>query len=220
MLAKILEEMWVEPAVLEALSEEQKRILFLKMREEQVRRWRQREEREGPDACSRPKKEAGKHVSWLLGGDGDVSVSVIGALDELQAARPLLRGRRARQVASRFSPWCHSDKGTVAPPTQQRDRGQRMALAVTSVSQGDSEEEEEEHPGEDSDSESGSSSDNLGDWPPLHRPRLSHHGNTAPLKAPLSEAELVGSEDRGEGRRGVHNTCRDDRRPALFGENR
>ncbi|XP_053735760.1 uncharacterized protein LOC128767618 isoform X2 [Synchiropus splendidus] len=180
MLAKILEEMWVEPALLEALSEEQKRILFLKMREEQVRRWREREQREGPDVCSRPRKEARKHVSWLLGGDGEVSVSVIGELDELQAARPLQRHAHSR---------CHSDKGTVAPPTQQRDRSRRMALALTSVSQVDD-------PGEDSDSESGSSSDNLGDWPPLHRPRLSHHGNTAPLKAPLSEAELVGSEDR------------------------
>ncbi|KAM9795615.1 uncharacterized protein ACB057_010489 [Neosynchiropus ocellatus] len=177
MLAKILEEMWVEPAVLEALSEEQKRILFLKMREEQVRRWREREEREGPDVCSRPKKAAGKHVSWLLGRDGDISVSVIGERDEPRASG--LPQRRAHHR-------CHSDRGTIAESTEQRSDSRSSEEETDSC----------KDPGEDSDSESGSSSDNLGDWPPLHRPHLSHHGNTAPLKAPLSEAELVGSEDR------------------------
>ncbi|XP_041653828.1 uncharacterized protein zgc:92242 [Cheilinus undulatus] len=92
MLAKILEDMWVEPKVLEALSDEQKRILFLKMREEQVRRWREREEREekgGRDNNTGPKKAYKKHVSWLLGRDGDVSVSVIGEVDEFRSSKLL-----------------------------------------------------------------------------------------------------------------------------------
>uniref|UniRef100_A0A667ZV50 SH2 domain containing 4A n=1 Tax=Myripristis murdjan TaxID=586833 RepID=A0A667ZV50_9TELE len=88
MLAKILEDMWVEPEVLEALSEEQRRILFFKMREEQVRRWREREEREEKEAQDN-NNTSSKHVSWLLGRDGDVSVSVIGEMDEFRSSKLL-----------------------------------------------------------------------------------------------------------------------------------
>ncbi|XP_041865237.1 uncharacterized protein zgc:100829 [Melanotaenia boesemani] len=89
MLQQILKDMYIEPDVLNALNEEQKKTLFLKMREEQVRRWKEREEkleREGGDTESKrtkPRKANSKSVSWLLGRDGDVSVNVIGEVDEL-----------------------------------------------------------------------------------------------------------------------------------------
>uniref|UniRef100_A0A8C6S496 Zgc:100829 n=1 Tax=Neogobius melanostomus TaxID=47308 RepID=A0A8C6S496_9GOBI len=90
MLQQILKDMYIDPDVLEALNEDQKKTLFLKMRQEQVRRWQEREdklEREGEDTVRRtkPKKANSKSVSWLLGRDGDVAVIVIGEVDELTA---------------------------------------------------------------------------------------------------------------------------------------
>ncbi|XP_043995798.1 SH2 domain-containing protein 4A isoform X1 [Gambusia affinis] len=89
MLQQILKDMYIDPDVLEALNEEQKKTLFLKMRQEQVRRWKEHEEmleREGGAAQSKgtkPRNANSKSVSWLLGRDGDVSVLVIGEVDEL-----------------------------------------------------------------------------------------------------------------------------------------
>nr|XP_057943654.1 SH2 domain-containing protein 4A isoform X2 [Doryrhamphus excisus] len=89
MLQQILNDMYIDPDVLEALNDDQKKTLFLKMRQEQVRRWKEREEKvekEGGDAeykRTKPRKANSKNVSWLLGRDGDVAVIVIGEVDEL-----------------------------------------------------------------------------------------------------------------------------------------
>ncbi|PNJ76825.1 SH2D4A isoform 5, partial [Pongo abelii] len=68
--------------LLAELSEEQKQILFFKMREEQIRRWKEREaameKKESLPVKPRPKKENGKSVHWKLGADKEVWVWVMG----------------------------------------------------------------------------------------------------------------------------------------------
>ncbi|XP_046303614.1 SH2 domain-containing protein 4A isoform X2 [Marmota monax] len=82
MLRQILSEMYIDPDLLAELSEEQKQILFFKMREEQIRRWKEREaameRKESLPVKSRPKKENGKSVHWKLGADKEVWVWVMG----------------------------------------------------------------------------------------------------------------------------------------------
>uniref|UniRef100_A0A1A7W9D1 SH2 domain containing 4B n=1 Tax=Iconisemion striatum TaxID=60296 RepID=A0A1A7W9D1_9TELE len=90
MLQQILKDMYVDPDVLDGLNEDQKKTLFMKMRQEQVRRWEEWEEklqRDGGDLVkAKPRKPNSKSVSWLLGHDGDVSVVVIREVDELTSA--------------------------------------------------------------------------------------------------------------------------------------
>ncbi|XP_070693433.1 SH2 domain-containing protein 4A [Pempheris klunzingeri] len=204
MLAKILEDMWVEPEVLEALSEEQKRILFLKMREEQVRRWREREEREEregrDDNSTGSKKVYNKHVSWLLGRDGDVSVSVIGEVDEFRSSK-LLQSLMNNRVRSDDMNGIQTVDLLPGREAQQLGFKEDIQLSLTDVSDdpassnGQLSEEDscsaDDDP-KDSDSESGGSSDNHGDWAPLYRPHLSSHGN----QAQLSGTEMAGPQDR------------------------
>lgn len=105
MLRQILSEMFIDPDLLAELSEEQKQILFYKMREEQIRRWKEREaameRKESLPVKSRPKKENGKSVHWKLGADKQVWVWVMGEhhldkpydvlCDEILAERERLR---------------------------------------------------------------------------------------------------------------------------------
>ncbi|XP_038648579.1 SH2 domain-containing protein 4B [Scyliorhinus canicula] len=77
MLQQILETMCIEPELLAELNEEQKQILFFKMRQEQIRRWKEKEEKQEPKEREPPTKN-GKSVSWLLAADSDVWVWVMG----------------------------------------------------------------------------------------------------------------------------------------------
>lgn len=101
MLQQILKDMYIDPDVLDALNDEQKTTLFLKMREEQVRRWKEREEKlEREPLKPKPKTAHGKSVSWLLGRDGDVHVAVIGEVDELKSSKIIYSGFGERKTSS------------------------------------------------------------------------------------------------------------------------
>ncbi|KFP62011.1 SH2 domain-containing protein 4A [Cariama cristata] len=115
MLKQILSDMYIDPDLLAELSEEQKQILFFKMRQEQIRRWEEREAAADKASAKKPlqKKANGKSVTWKLGADNDVWVWVMGEhpsdksyaaiCEEIQAqrAKRLARekGKEGRQKA-------------------------------------------------------------------------------------------------------------------------
>lgn len=81
MLQQILQEMYIDPELLAELSEEQKQVLFVKMREEQVRRWKESELKlENEDKKNPRKRKPGRKgfVKFLEGSDGHEWVWVMG----------------------------------------------------------------------------------------------------------------------------------------------
>ncbi|XP_055976967.1 SH2 domain-containing protein 4B [Sorex fumeus] len=81
MLHQILQDMYIDPELLAELSDVQKHILFYKMRQEQLRRWREREAWDAlaeADGLRPPKAASDKHIQWLLGADGEVWVWIMG----------------------------------------------------------------------------------------------------------------------------------------------
>nr|XP_028584279.1 SH2 domain-containing protein 4B [Podarcis muralis] len=110
MLQQILQDMYIDPELLAELNEEQKHVLFYKMREEQVRRWREREEdtQEGEAAVlqrtARLKQSNDKRVQWLCGTDGEVWVWIMGEAPGDKPYEQLteeLIAERARQQAQK-----------------------------------------------------------------------------------------------------------------------
>lgn len=104
MLQQILADMYIDPELLAELSEEQKQILFLKMRQEQVRRWKETEAAADKNSAKKvtQRKVHGKSVKWKLGTDSEVWVWVMG---EHASDKPYdviceeIQARRAQQEA-------------------------------------------------------------------------------------------------------------------------
>ncbi|KAK1793984.1 hypothetical protein P4O66_010896 [Electrophorus voltai] len=75
-MEQILRDLYIEPDLLNELSEDQKQILFCKIREEQVHRWNVRECTE--PAPARRARSGRRGIQWLLGSNGEVWVWVMG----------------------------------------------------------------------------------------------------------------------------------------------
>ncbi|EOA97338.1 SH2 domain-containing protein 4A, partial [Anas platyrhynchos] len=132
MLKQILSDMYIDPDLLAELNEEQKQILFFKMRQEQIRRWKEREanaEKEEKKQQKKPplRKASGKSVKWKLGADNDVWVWVMGEhpsdksyaaiCEEIQAQRAKQlaseQGKEARDTNCSVTPSLHPQPGVL-----------------------------------------------------------------------------------------------------------
>ncbi|XP_061196780.1 SH2 domain-containing protein 4B-like isoform X1 [Saccostrea echinata] len=78
MLRQILQTMTVDPDLLAELSDEQKAVLFVKIREEQVRRYDEHEKNNQIEKIPRKPKKGKKMVEFLQGKDGKEWVWVMG----------------------------------------------------------------------------------------------------------------------------------------------
>ncbi|XP_050752089.1 SH2 domain-containing protein 4A [Gymnogyps californianus] len=161
MLKQILSDMYIDPDLLAELSEEQKQILFFKMRQEQIRRWEEREAAADKASAKKPlpRKANGKSVTWKLGADNDVWVWVMGEhpsdksytaiCEEIQAqrAKRLAReqGKEGRETDSSATRSLHPQPGGLGETDlhgnkkstveEKKEGGRKTAAATTGKSQ-------------------------------------------------------------------------------------
>ncbi|XP_073452985.1 SH2 domain-containing protein 4B [Aquarana catesbeiana] len=109
MLQQILKDMYIDPDLLAELNEEQKQVLFYKMREEQIRRWNEWDkildkEESKMKIKAKFQHNNSKHIEWLQGADGEVWVWIMG---EANGDKPYeqiteeIMAERARQQAQK-----------------------------------------------------------------------------------------------------------------------
>ena len=89
MLQQILRDMYVDPEILDELSDDQKHVLFCKMREEQLRRWRCWEDELQAQECMIPylKKPSVKNVRFFCDSESNDIVNVIIDPDPVQVMK-------------------------------------------------------------------------------------------------------------------------------------
>ncbi|XP_005238092.1 SH2 domain-containing protein 4A [Falco biarmicus] len=160
MLKQILSDMYIDPDLLAELSEEQKQILFFKMRQEQVRRWEEREAAVDKASAKKslPRKAGRKSVTWKLGADNDVWVWVMGEhpsdksyaaiCEEIQAQRAKRlereQGKEGRETDSSVTQSLHPQSGVPGETVlhgnkkttvEEKKEGVRKSAAATGKSQ-------------------------------------------------------------------------------------
>lgn len=104
MLQQILRDMYVDPEILAELDEDQKQTLFCKMREEQIRRWKNWTDKLGDEPVKQELKTAHKKVNFLLGTDGEPWVWVMGEHKDDRTIEEILRkeaSKEARKLAEK-----------------------------------------------------------------------------------------------------------------------